>query len=189
MNQVEYCRGGWSRVIDIVLKFLALYELGCLSKGVRPIRRIYNLPENPSRSKSSQSLSVHLNLASLNPELCRLLVPCCLIAKFLPSVAGRSWCRHTKHCLHNHAHIHIHMGYEPKVSVHTHMAMQPDMFTNESTATTISAIAVTKQKIALPVFLYTTATAPSMLHLESTGITYELVPIFRYYSVSLGSIS
>ena len=37
--------------------------------------------------------------------------------------------------------------------------------------------------------LYTTATAPSILHLLSIGITYELVPIFKYYSLLLGQIS
>ena len=30
---------------------------------------------------------------------------------------------------------------------------------------------------------YITATAPSKQRLVSTGITYELAPIFRYYSV------
>ena len=33
-------------------------------------------------------------------------------------------------------------------------------------------------------FQYTTATAPSILRLVSTGITNELVPILRYYSVA-----
>ena len=76
--------------------------------------------------------------------------------------------RCTQHCLHNHACMHTHMGYEPIVSMHTHMSMQPVMYMNESTATTnaaIAAVAVTNRLLSLPVFLYTTATAPSILRL------------------------